>query len=216
VQKWVVFFEELKKILFRDGQTGSQIPASNIYNVDESAFTICQKAGRVITQKGKSVGQLTTAEKGKTVTVVCAVSVTGVFLPPMFIFPRVRMKPSLLDKAPHGLVGGANKSGWINKELFTSWFEHFLKFIQPQYHPEPVLLLMDGQSSHTQNLEVIEKVRANNVILLMFPSHCTHKLQTTRHSILQELEYILQLRGNKPGCDNILHTTLQNKKCLNY
>jgi len=33
VQKWVVFFEELKKILFRDGQMGSQILASNIYNV---------------------------------------------------------------------------------------------------------------------------------------------------------------------------------------
>jgi len=171
------FFEELKKILFRDGQMGSQIPASNIYNVDESGFTVCQKAGKVIAQKGKSVGQLTSAEKGKTVTLVCAVSATGVFLPPMFIFPRVRMKPSLLDKAPPGSVGGANKSGWINQELFTSWFEHFLKFVQPQYRPEPVLLLMDGHSSHTQNLDVIEKARANNVILLVFPSHCTHKLQ---------------------------------------
>ena len=179
------FFEILKSILFKDDHI--QVPPSNIFNVDESGFTICQKVGRVIAARGRSVGQLTSAEKGKTVTAVCAVSATGVFVPPMIIFPRGRMKPSLLDRAPPGSVGAANKSGWINEGLFADWFDHFLKSVQPNSRPEPVLLLMDGHSSHTQNIAVIDKARANNVKLLVFPSHCTHKLQPLDVSFFKSL-----------------------------
>ena len=84
------------------------------------------------------------------------------------------MKPSLMDNAPSGSVGVAGKTGWINEQLFTQWFEHFLAIVQPKSRPQPVLLLADGHSSHTQNLEVIKKARENNVIILIFPSHCTH------------------------------------------
>ena len=103
------FYSVLKGALFHD--TGVRIvPPGNIYNVDESGYTICQRPAKVIAKKGKHcVGQLTSAEKGKTVTAVCCMSASGVFVPPMLIFPRVRMKPSLMDSAPTGAVAEANK-----------------------------------------------------------------------------------------------------------
>lgn len=181
------FYSVLKSLLY--DESGRQlIPPGNIYNVDESGFTVCQAPGKIIAAKGKhNVGQLTSAEKGKTVTAVCCVSATGVFVPPMLIFPRVRLNPSLMNGAPTGAVGEASKSGWITEAIFTKWFQHFLSTVQPQSHSEPVLLLMDGHASHTCNLNVIETARANNVQLLVFPSHCTHRLQPLDLSFFKSL-----------------------------
>jgi len=66
----------------------------------------------------KNVVALTSGEKGKTVTVVCCISATGTYVPPMFVFSRVRMKQSLMDHSPAGAVGTSTKSGWINDESF--------------------------------------------------------------------------------------------------
>src|ERR1700733_8668846 len=38
------------------------------------------------------------------------------------------------------------------------------------------VLLMDGHSSH-YTLELLEYAQANNIIILGYPSHCTHALQ---------------------------------------
>ena len=38
------------------------------------------------------------------------------------------------------------------------------------------VLLMDGHSSH-YSLELLEFARANNIIILGYPPHCTHALQ---------------------------------------
>ena len=119
-------------------------------DVDESGYTVCQRPTKVIAKKGRhSVGQVTSAEKGKTVTAVCCASATGLFVPPMLIFPRARMKPSLMDGAPTGAVAEANKSVWINEAIFTKWFQHFIAIVQPQSRPQPVVVLMDGHNTHT-------------------------------------------------------------------
>jgi len=181
------FYSILKALLF--DESGRQlIPPGNMFNVDESGFTVCQAPGKIISAKGKhSVGQITSAEKGK--TAVCCASATGVFIPPMLIFPRVRLNPSMMNGAPSGAIGEASKSGWITEEIFTKWFEHFLKVVEPNSRSEKVLLLMDGHSSHTGNLHVIEKARrpTNNVELLIFPSHSTHRLQPLNLSFFKTL-----------------------------
>lgn len=180
------FYDALQSIMFKNEV--QSIPPANIYNVDESGYTVCHKPSKIVGCKGKkSVGALTSAERGKTVTAVCCVNACGSFIPPMLIFPRVRFKSDLIDKAPHGTVGGANKSGWINEELFTQWFDHFLKCVQAKFRPEPVLLILDGHSSHTKNLNLIIKAKENNCILLSLPSHCSHKLQPLDISFFKSL-----------------------------
>jgi hypothetical protein len=44
----------------------------------------------------KQVRRITSAERGKNITVVGTVSATGAFIPPMIIYPRVRMNPHYL------------------------------------------------------------------------------------------------------------------------
>lgn len=40
----------------------------------------------------------------------------------------------------------------------------------------PCVLLMDGHSSH-YTLELLDYAYANNIIILGYPTHCTHVLQ---------------------------------------
>jgi transposase len=171
------FFDELKCLLF-DNNGKHTIPSCNIFNVDETGYTVCHKPGKVLSTRGKRyVGAITSAEKGRTVTAVCCCSAEGVFIPPMLIYPRVRIKPELLDRAPAGAIAGGSKNGWITSELFEKWFDHFLKAVHPEARSEKVLLILDGHSSHTRNINVINKARMSNVVLLSLPSHCTHRLQ---------------------------------------
>ena len=90
---------------------------------------------------------------------LCAwnVSAIGTFIPPMMIFQRVRMKPELIDKAPNGTVGVATKSGWVNEQKFLGWFDHFTNNVLPKSRDKPVVLIMDGHSSQTKNIMLIEK-----------------------------------------------------------
>ena len=96
----------------------------------------------------------------------------------MLIFPRVRFKPELIDKAPAGCIGGSSKSGWINESMFNEWFGHFVKFVNPSAKSAPVVLIMDGHSCHVKNLELIDQAMSNNVICCPYPvtvpTDCSH------------------------------------------
>lgn len=151
---------------------------NNIYNVDETGIlTVPNKPSKVLALRGKKqVGCLSSAERGVLVTVETCISAAGVFVPPMFVFPRVKENPRLMDDAFPGSFAVYHKTGWITKETFIVWFKKFIDFSNPT--PEkPVLLLLDGHNSHTKSLELINVARENNVIILTFPPHTTHRLQ---------------------------------------
>ena len=110
-----------------------------IFNVDETGISIVQKPGKVVTQLGrKHVWSITSAEKGKTHTVVSCVSATAYAVPPMMIYPRKRMTEKLQHDAVSGTLFECSENGWINQPLYTKWFKFFLANIPPT---RPVLLV---------------------------------------------------------------------------
>ena len=71
----------------------------------------------------------------------------------------------------YGLSPG---SGWIDTELFRDWFDrHFLQYA-PAGHP--LLLLLDGHSTHYQS-EVVRLAASKEVIMFALPPHTTHVAQ---------------------------------------
>ena len=74
-----VFYNNLEKRMYSLGVTGAQI-----YNLHETGITTVQKTPKVIAAKGaKQVGQITSREKGKLVTMCAIVSATGQSIPPV-------------------------------------------------------------------------------------------------------------------------------------
>lgn len=135
----------------------------------------------------RQVSAISSAERGVNTTVMMTVSAAGQYLPPMFIFPRQRMNELLKIGAPAGSVFTCNPSGWSNVATCSTWFDHFLAHTRPTADA-PVLLILDGHSSHTKNIEMIEKAARNNVRILSIPPHTSHKLQPLDVSVMGPLK----------------------------
>ncbi|KAJ8956832.1 hypothetical protein NQ318_014246 [Aromia moschata] len=162
---------------------------SRIFNCDETGITSVQhKHTKVLAMKGKKqISTLTSAERGSLITVVTCMSPAGQFIPPMIIFPRKNMKLELMNGTPPGSIYGCHTSGWIQADLFTKWFQHFIDHTKPT-KSDPVLLVLDGHYSHTKNLDVINMARENFVSIVCIPPHCSHKMQPLDISFMGPLK----------------------------
>ncbi|XP_052739730.1 uncharacterized protein LOC112049361 [Bicyclus anynana] len=177
----------------------------NIYNVDETGFSFVQDPGKIVTEKGqKRVGSITSGERGKNVTAVCAVSATGVYIPPMLIFPRQRHSPALENDGPRGAIYRCSKNGWINEELFVAWLKHFANFTKPSEN-EPILLILDNHSSHI-SLRTYEFCKTNNIVMLSLPPHGSHRIQPLDVSIYGPFK-----AAYKQECNLLMKTELGRK-----
>ena len=141
-----------------------------IYNVDETGLNLVQHKGKVVTNMcRRNVHRVVASEKGKNHTVIACGSACGHTIPPMLIFPRVRIPHSFQEKAPSGSLLAAQKKGWVNTDLYLKWFQFFIDHIPPA---RPVLLIQDGHSSHI-SVELIELAKMNDIHILCLPSHYT-------------------------------------------
>ncbi|XP_045461681.1 uncharacterized protein LOC123671731 [Harmonia axyridis] len=150
--------------------------AKNIYNCDETGISTVQEPERVLTATGqKRVGSITSWERGKNITMLCAMSAGGGYVPPMFIFPRKRMTPTLEKDGPTGAIYKCSDNGWINEELFLQWLKHFTQYAKPSAE-EPILLILDNHASHS-SLAIFEYCKENYVHMLSLPPHTSHRMQ---------------------------------------
>lgn len=151
---------------------------TRVFNVDETGVTSVQhKSMRVVSLKGRrEVHKLSPAERDRLVTIVACMSASSNFVPPMLVFPRKRMKLQLMDGAPPGSISGCHVSVWIQTDLFTKWFAHFISYVKPT-KDDPVVLILDDHMTHTRNLDVIDPARENGVSLVCLPLHSFDHMQ---------------------------------------
>lgn len=121
---------------------------------------------RIIAKKGKKqVGILTSGKRGQLVTAEICVSAAGDYLPPLFVFPHQKLPPNssriLLDHC----WAQCHSSSWMTHEISFNWFVRFIGNVK-QTREKPVLLILDGHTTHTQNIEAVKYARENHVITL--------------------------------------------------
>ena len=162
--------------LYQEQLVSNNFTPDRIFNVDETGLTAVHKPGRILAKKGdKQVGKITSAEKGETMTVLMAMSASGIYVPPMLIFKRRRMNDLLLRGSPAGTIAGCSQNGWVDSDLFLKWMQHFIDCVKAtQAHK--VLLILDGHCSH-KSLDVIDLAHANGVVIICLPPHTTHRMQ---------------------------------------
>jgi len=161
--------------------------AQQVWNMDESGLSTVQKPGKILAPKGKrQIGKMTSNERGHTTTVICAVSASGSYIPPLFIFARKRMNDQLMRGSPPGSIGMCTSSGWTDSEIFIKWLQHFVSVTRcsPDF---PALIILDGHHSH-KTLQAIDFAREHGITLLTLPPHSTHKLQPLDKSFFGALK----------------------------
>ncbi|KAK9679602.1 DDE superfamily endonuclease [Popillia japonica] len=158
----------------------------NIFNVDETGIQLINKPGKVLTAKGaKDVHVITPREKGETISLVACCSAEGRFLPPVIIMKGVNKKSEFSDGLPNGSDVYMNKkSSYINSELFLRWFkEHFLPKI-PQ--TGKIILILDGHTSHSNSIELLDLANENDVIIMYHPKLSYEEEQKRLHELMLE------------------------------
>ena len=99
-----------------------QLTPDRVFNLDETGVTTVQNPKKVVTATGtKSVGSITSGERGELVTVLYAVCAAEHALAPMLTFPRVRYREHFIRGGPPGCIGRATRSNWINADLFADF-----------------------------------------------------------------------------------------------
>ena len=161
------FFSNLSQLMDKHN-----FPPSRIFNMGESGLSCVQKPG---TKGEKQVGAATSAERGRTITICCAVNAVGTYVPPMMIFPALRLKAEFGRGGPEGTAYACSESGWMTEELFYAWLQHFTSSVGVS-KSNPVLLVLDNHSSHI-SLSSYNFCRENGVYLLSLPPHSSHRLQ---------------------------------------
>jgi hypothetical protein len=158
------------------------LPPEHIWNMDEKGLQL--GGGR---KRTKKYYHLKTLKKSKfyrvrsdnleLVTVIECISPSGLSIPPSFVLSS-GPTPALLElDVPIGAVA-TSPNGWTDNELGTEWFKQtFVPFATShKKNDDPILLLLDGHDSHeTDGLR--EVAYEHNIIIIAFPSKCTHKLQ---------------------------------------
>lgn len=145
-----------------------------IFNVDETGMPLDPPSLKVVASVGNKHSQATCSGDKSQITVVACCSAAGSALPPMVIFDRKILKPELTIGEVPGTMYGLSSNGWIDSELFELWFKHhFLAYAPPT---RPLLLLLDGHSSHFQPTFIRSAAR-EQVIVFCLPPHTTHLTQ---------------------------------------
>jgi len=158
------------------------LPAQHIWNMDEKGVQF--GGGR---KHSKKFFHLQSLKKSKfyrirsdnleLMTIIECISPAGLSIPPTFVLSSGPV-PALTNlSAPIGAVA-TSPNGWTDNEIGAAWFEQtFIPFSRThKLNDTPIILFLDGHDSHeTDNIRSI--AFEHDVIIIAFPSKCTHKLQ---------------------------------------
>ena len=145
-----------------------------IYNVDESSIPLDHRSPHVVTTKGQKKVRYATSGNKSQITVVGCINAIGQALPPFVIFNTKNLNIEWTAGEVTGTTNSLSDSGWMDMKLFKDWvFKQFLRHVGSS---RPILLLLDGHSSH-YNLEAVTFVKENGIIMFTLVPHTTHMIQ---------------------------------------
>ena len=165
------YFNVLEEILKEAGLTDSP---SLIFNMDETGFPLDPRPIKTIHKRGERNPYSVSSGSKSQVTVVACVSASGQSIPPFIVWKRKTMTLELAFGELPGSRYGFSENGWMQSNLFNSWFRK--QFISHAPASRPLILLLDGHSSHL-NPDTIKFAAEKGVILFALPPNTTHLTQ---------------------------------------
>ena len=154
-----------------------------IYNMDETGMPLDPPTPRIVAKRGqKKVRSRTSGKKGQ-VTVIACGNAVGQHILPLVIFDAAKLNALWTKGEVPGTRYGVSSRGWVEQQLFQGWLvEHFLQYCVSS---RPLLLLLDGHSSHFEP-ETIRIARRKTSSYSVFPhtQHTSYNLLTAHCSVL--------------------------------
>ncbi|XP_052232365.1 uncharacterized protein LOC127845476 [Dreissena polymorpha] len=175
IQRWFAEFERYVKDELKDETL--LLDPSRIYNADETGFSLCaHKNSKVVAKKGDPVVYHFGNSDKTQMTVMAAASASGHFVTPMIIYPGQRFAYDPLDGFEEAAFG-RSENGWMDCEVFVCWLKNvFIPDINARQVKKPVLLLIDGHSTHI-TMKASDTCLENGIELYCLLEHSSHLIQ---------------------------------------
>lgn len=151
------------------------IPASRIWNYDETNLVDDPGTTKIITKRGtKYPERIRNSSKACTSIMVCG-NAAGELAPIYVNYKAEKMWSTWCENGPLGARYNRTKSGWFDSQSFEDWFVSLMLPILKKQEGCKVLI-GDNLSSHI-NLEVLRQCEENNIKFIALPPNATHLLQ---------------------------------------
>ena len=158
---------------------------SRVYNMDESGMPLDHKPPKVVVPKGTKKVHCQTSGNKSQITILACGNASGYMIPPMVIFEGKRLNSEWTKGEVPDTLYGMSEKGWTDMELFHYWMTNlFIPNIPPA---RPVLLLVDGHSSHYEP-DTIRIAQNEGIVVLCLPPHTTHVSQPLDVSFFRPLK----------------------------
>ena len=192
ISKW---FDNYEKML---SDLNIKESPANIWNLDESGFQDYFLPQKAVGEKGVPLYQITGAERGETVTVLPVFNALGDFGPLMVIFKGGKVKTEWAVGSPPNTIVRASKDGYINSDLFVEFGRQFVQYLRRKASNAcKHILVLDGHSTHTYNVQFLNLMRDNYVEVLCLPPHATHALQPADKTLFASMKYKWEEAGRR-------------------
>ncbi|GAB0095060.1 hypothetical protein DMENIID0001_103910 [Sergentomyia squamirostris] len=143
----------------------SDIPASRVFNCDETSFFLCPHLDEVV------------GNEQKTVTTLFIGSAAGAMLPPMLVLPYERIPWEVTQSIPADWSVGRTGSGSMKSDAFYEYVVNdFYPWLIENKIEFPVILYVDGHNSHL-TLPLSDFCSNNQIEVVRIFPNATHVLQ---------------------------------------
>jgi hypothetical protein len=130
---------------------------------------------RVLAETGqKQVYQRVSGTREQITVMVCA-NAAGLFLPPSILFPGKRLRDIGMAEFVEAHYS-MSPNGWMDSETFMAFLVRFRDCINANKIQSPVLLLVDGHSTHC-TMQAATFCKDNQIILYCLVPHSSHLTQ---------------------------------------
>ena len=162
-----IYFNLLKEVYDELDFAGDP---ERIFNMDETGMPLEPRPPKVVAHKGvKKVPYRCSGQMSQiTVMIIGCASATGHVIPPFIIFAAKQLNSAWMKDEVAGSRYAVSDNGWIDQELFHYWMiDHFLMHAVAS---RPLLLLLDGRSSHFRP-DTIQFAKDNDNVFFCLPPH---------------------------------------------
>lgn len=167
------WFSQVKKVY---DENDFHTKPYHVFNCDETGMQCDLGKLKLICRKGLSnPKRLCNSNQKKMYTVLACCNEFGSFLPVHIMFRGKRLMANWVKGGPANATYSTSKSGWMEGDQFSEWFN---KTFIPHCNKlaGSKILFLGGHASHL-TIELVEKAKANNIILFKLPAHTSHLIQ---------------------------------------
>ena len=176
------YFDLLEKVFLEYGF--NEHPEA-IYNMDETGMPLEPCPPKIVAKKGQKKVRYQTSGQKQQITIIGCGSATGHVIPPFIVFAAKQVNYLWTRNEVSGSRFAVSDNGWVDHELFSYFLtEHFIQNAVPHY---PLLLLLDGHSTHFEP-KSLQVAKDNNIVIFCLLPHSTHVYQTLDCSLFKPLK----------------------------